>query len=106
MLKKIFLLLTVIFMSGTYCVVCAMTCHSDSGNGEHAQVAKNTANIGNKICPVTGEKINEKMKATYEYAGKSYNFCCASCIDDFKKDPDKYVKKVEISEKNIRGHKH
>ena len=42
-----------------------------------------------------GEKIDEKMKATYEYEGKVYNFCCAMCIDDFKKDPQKYIKKIE-----------
>jgi YHS domain-containing protein len=51
--------------------------------------------VGNKICPVSGEKIDEKMKATYEYNGKIYNFCCSMCIEDFKKDPQKYIKKVE-----------
>ena len=51
--------------------------------------------VGNKICPVSGEKIDEKLKATYEYEGKIYNFCCAMCIDEFKKDPEKYIKKVE-----------
>lgn len=51
--------------------------------------------VGNKICPVSGEKIDEKMKATYEYNGKIYNFCCSACIDDFKKDPEKYIKKVD-----------
>jgi len=34
------------------------------------------------------------MKATYEYEGKIYNFCCPMCIDEFKKDPQKYIKKV------------
>jgi YHS domain-containing protein len=52
-------------------------------------------NVGNKICPVTGEKIEEQFKATYEYEGKIYNFCCAGCIEEFKKDPQKYIKKVE-----------
>jgi YHS domain-containing protein len=51
--------------------------------------------VGNKICPVSGEKIEEKLKATYEYEGKIYNFCCASCIEEFKKDPQKYIQKVE-----------
>ena len=51
--------------------------------------------VGNKICPVTGDKIDEKTKATYEYKGKIYNFCCAMCIDEFKKDPQKYIKKIE-----------
>ncbi len=57
--------------------------------------SKGTVNVGNKICPVSGEKINEETKATYEYEGKVYNFCCPMCIDEFKKDPQKYIKKVE-----------
>ncbi|MFH1094225.1 MAG: YHS domain-containing protein [Candidatus Omnitrophota bacterium] len=59
------------------------------------QVPVQRLEVGNKICPVTGEKVDEKTKATYEYQGKVYNFCCPVCIDEFKKDPDKYIKKVE-----------
>lgn len=51
--------------------------------------------VGNKICPVSGEKIEEKTKITYEYEGKIYNFCCVMCIEEFKKDPQKYIEKVE-----------
>ena len=51
--------------------------------------------VGNTICPVSGEEINEETKATYEYEGKIYNFCCPMCIDECKKDPQKYIKKVE-----------
>lgn len=59
-----------------------------------AQVDK-PADVGNKICPVSGEEIDQKLKATYEYKGKIYNFCCAMCIDSFKSNPEKYIKKVE-----------
>ncbi len=52
-------------------------------------------NVGNEICPVSGAKINQETKATYEYKGKIYNFCCPMCIEEFKKDPDKYIQKVE-----------
>ncbi len=52
-------------------------------------------NVGNKICPVSGDKINEKTKATYEYKGRVYNFCCPACIEEFKKYPEKYIKKIE-----------
>jgi len=52
-------------------------------------------NAGNRVCPVSGEKIDEETKATYEYEGKIYNFCCPMCIDEFKKDPQKYINKVE-----------
>jgi YHS domain-containing protein len=50
--------------------------------------------VGNKICPVSGETIDEATKATYEYNGTIYNLCCPMCIDGFKKDPDKYIAKV------------
>ncbi len=54
--------------------------------------------VGNKVCPVLNEKIDERNKATYEYEGKIYNFCCISCIDEFKKDPELYIKKIEREE--------
>lgn len=51
--------------------------------------------VGNKICPVTGDKIDEKTKVTVEYEGKIYNLCCSGCINIFKADPQKYIKKIE-----------
>ena len=32
---------------------------------------------------------------TVEYKGKRIGFCCASCIADFKKDPEKYMKDLK-----------
>jgi len=52
-------------------------------------------NVGNKICPVSGEEINEETRATYEYQGLILNFCTPECIEEFKKDPEKYMKRVE-----------
>lgn len=65
------------------------------GAKETAGTTPKAVDVENKVCPVGGEKIDEKMKATYEYEGKIYNFCCTMCIDDFKKDPQKYIKKIE-----------
>jgi len=90
----------------------AMMCGSHSQNQDRAQaghkehmdtqvgavvqqVPKEAVSVGNKVCPISGEKIDEKMKTTYEYEGKVYNFCCEMCIEDFKKDPQKYIKKIE-----------
>ena len=55
------------------------------------------ANVGNKICPVSGEEVGGggMEPATYEHEGKIYNFCCPACIEEFKKEPQKYIKKVE-----------
>ncbi|MFZ0944964.1 MAG: YHS domain-containing protein [Syntrophobacteraceae bacterium] len=44
-------------------------------------------------CPVLGNKIDEKVFVDYQ--GKRIYFCCAGCIDEFKKDPEKYLKKME-----------
>ncbi len=62
--------------------------------------------VGNKICPVSGEKIDEKMKETYEYKGKIYNFCCPMCIEEFKKDPEKYIEKMEKEKAEESKHDH
>lgn len=51
--------------------------------------------VGNKICPVTGGKIEKKTEVTYEYKGKIYSFCCAACIPEFQKNPEKYIGKVK-----------
>lgn len=66
--------------------------------------------VGNKICPVSGEEIpapgekgdmGEAVK--YEYNGKIYNFCCPMCIKDFKNDPEKYSKVAEDEVKNANA---
>jgi YHS domain-containing protein len=53
--------------------------------------------VGNKICPVSGEKVGGDMGeiVKYEYKGKIYNLCCTMCAKDFKKDPEKYSKIAE-----------
>ena len=43
----------------------------------------------NKYCAV--EQDHEiDPKVTYVWNGKTYAFCCKDCIDEFKKNPDKY----------------
>jgi len=74
------------------------------GTHETSSPAQKAAEeVGNKICPVSGEKINEETKAAYEYKGKAYNFCCPACIDEFKKSPKKYIEKIK-EEGNKEGH--
>ena len=48
----------------------------------------------NKFCAVQkDEKIDPKV--TYEYKGQTIGFCCADCIPEFKKDPEKYMKDLK-----------
>ncbi len=80
--------------------------HSTSQDGQSLErtLSQNSpgkaGDAGNKNCPVSGEEVGMMGPAAqYEYQGKSYNFCCASCIDSFKKDPKKYIKIIEEQKK-------
>jgi YHS domain-containing protein len=44
-------------------------------------------------CPVMGGAINKQHYSDYQ--GKRVYFCCPACISEFKKDPAKYIKKLE-----------
>jgi len=52
-----------------------------------------SALVPQTTCPVVGDKVNKDLYADYQ--GKRVYFCCAGCVDEFKKDPAKYVKKLE-----------
>ncbi|MBF0215785.1 MAG: YHS domain-containing protein [Candidatus Omnitrophica bacterium] len=54
--------------------------------------------VGNKVCPVSGEKIDiasGMTPETVEYNGKSYGLCCPGCINKFNAEPEKYTKIAE-----------
>lgn len=106
MIKNIFISLTAgILIFGFNTLSFAVSCGHGSEGHQTAQAgeaisqpaAKEPVNVGNKICPVSGEEVGKggMQPATYEYQGKIYNFCCPACVDEFKKDPEKYIKKVE-----------
>ena len=44
-------------------------------------------------CPILAGKIDKSLYADHE--GRRVYFCCASCKDDFDKDPAGYIKKME-----------
>lgn len=48
--------------------------------------------VGNTICPISGDKVNAKATAVYQ--GKRYAFCCENCVAKFKKNPEKYLAKM------------
>jgi YHS domain-containing protein len=45
-------------------------------------------------CAVAGEALG-KDAVNYVQGSKLVRFCCAKCLDAFKKNPDQYVKKVD-----------
>jgi len=44
------------------------------------------------MCPVMGGKVNKEIYV--DHAGQRVYFCCNMCIDTFKKEPGKYLKKM------------
>lgn len=44
-------------------------------------------------CPVMGGSIDKTVYLDYQ--GKRLYFCCPACIPEFKKEPAKYLKKLE-----------
>lgn len=52
------------------------------------------------VCAVSGETmLKSQAKASYEYEGKTYFFCCEGCKEKFVKDPAKYIgKNVDMKE--------
>ena len=74
-----------------------------TGKPPASEQIKEKENVGNEFCPVSGEKIDEKTKVTYEYNGKIYSFCCQDCVEEFKKDPEKYIEKLEKEKAGPNG---
>jgi len=71
--------------------------------GQMDSKAGTAVEVGNKICPVSGEKIGEMGDGVkYEHNGKIYNLCCAGCNKPFSKDPANYS---AIAEKEVSGQK-
>ena len=72
------------------------------GHEEATEANSKAVEVGNKICPVSGDEIpapgekgNMGEAIKYEYNGKIYNLCCKMCVKDFKKNPEKYSKIAE-----------
>lgn len=45
---------------------------------------------GVTTCPVTGEPINKEIK--FGFFGRTVYFCCESCLEAAKKNPEKFIK--------------
>ena len=63
---------------------------------------KNLPNIGNKLCPVSGNSVDDGTMGEavkYVYNGKIYNLCCQMCVKDFKKNPEKFS---AVAEKEVK----
>jgi len=53
-----------------------------------------------ETCIVSGEKLGSMGDpAVIDHEGQQVKFCCEPCIDDFKKEPDKFLAKLKPESK-------
>jgi YHS domain-containing protein len=56
-----------------------------------------------KTCVVSDEKLGDMGKPyVFKHEGREVQLCCESCKKDFKKNPAKYMKKLDEAEKAAR----
>ncbi len=67
-----------------------------NGTMMKGEMHQEAVEVGNKICPVSGQKVGSMGEIVkHEYNGKVYNLCCGMCPKSFQKDPEKYSKIAE-----------
>lgn len=66
---------------------------ADEGKNTETKAVTKAINVDNVTCLVSDDDIIPAEVVKYEYNGKIYNFCCESCVNHFKKYPDKFVSK-------------
>ena len=91
----VILLFQVVSFAEMKCAAKNKSCCAGESKSSVGTSQGKAVDVGNKICPVLNEKIEEGNKAVYEYKGKIYNFCCPPCVAEFKKSPEKYIKALE-----------
>ena len=58
--------------------------------------AKSATAVKDPVCGMNVEPATAKHK--FDHAGKAYYFCCASCLEKFRADPDHYLySRVRVS---------
>lgn len=67
--------------------------HSHDHGKQAAATTQPAARPVNTTCPVSGEPIDPAVTVVQD--GKTVAFCCKECVDDFKKDPAKYMSKLK-----------
>jgi len=91
------ILLTVLFIAGTLAFAVQAADKAETGKSDTLKAkAADTAAVKLKpqqTCPIMGDPIDKKLFV--DYKGKRIYVCMASCIPTLKKDPEKYIKKLE-----------
>ena len=69
-------------------------CHMMNKNNMTGKQMNNMqSETGNATCPVMNNPVNRDLYV--DHNGKRIYVCCAMCVNEVKKNPDKYLKKLE-----------
>jgi hypothetical protein len=55
-----------------------------------------SANYALKTCVVSGEELGDDRVA-YKWGDTEVQFCCPDCVNDFEKEPEKYLAKIKAA---------
>jgi len=64
---------------------------------DKAVVEKQSKDYPVETCPVMGGKVDE-TSTSYVAGDRVIRFCCPGCVDEFKKDPAKFIKVLDEAE--------
>ena len=82
------------FLTAAVGLFALVSCKPAADNAESGTAAASD-NYPLKTCVVSGEPLGGMGEpVVYQHEGTTVKFCCENCIDDFKKDPAPYLKKL------------
>ena len=98
-MKKIASILSLAMLAGVAAYVSAedppATAPSTEPSSGPATTQSSAGATFNQYCAIEKEnKVDPKTK-TYVYNGKTIGFCCDDCIDEFKKNPEKFMATIK-----------
>jgi hypothetical protein len=110
MIRSFIVALGILTVSGS---ILAQSCHSGSSSSLHQKADKAKAldpvtqlKVQTK-CPVMGNDIDSLAftvwKGDEHHTPKKIYFCCPMCINTFKANPIKYIKKLEKQRQPIEN---
>lgn len=69
---------------------------SASVGGAAAVIPPGEAKVGDRtVCLISDEEfVVTAASPKVEHEGKTYYFCCPGCDSDFRKSPEKYLRKI------------
>jgi hypothetical protein len=85
--------------------------HSHAGHAQgsesHEAVKKGGDGYPLSVCVVSGEELGSMGEpVVIQHEGREVRFCCKSCVEKFRKDPAKYLTKLDEAKKANEKHEH